>query len=76
MGPLFDRSREHLGTSDLACIRMRRIMLNAARTVGSQTTQPALGTDFACDEIGAEERLIDAGTPARVVGFAKKTSQP
>ena len=31
MGPLFDRSKEHIGPTDLAVIRMRRVMLDAAR---------------------------------------------
>lgn len=31
MGPIFDRSREHLGTADLAVIQARRILLQAAR---------------------------------------------
>lgn len=31
MGPVFDRSREHLGVSDLAVIRMRRIMMESLR---------------------------------------------
>ncbi len=76
MGPLFDRSREHLGSSDLACIRMRRIMLDAARNTGSEKIPPALNADFAYDEIRAEERLIDVGTPASTVGFAQKSSKP
>jgi len=33
MGPIVDRTREHLGTSDLAIIAMRRLMLQATRDV-------------------------------------------
>jgi phthalate 4,5-dioxygenase len=33
MGPLFDRSREHLGTSDVAVIATRRLLLDAAYAV-------------------------------------------
>jgi phthalate 4,5-dioxygenase len=33
MGPVVDRSREHLGTSDLAIIRIRRELLQAARAL-------------------------------------------
>ena len=44
MGALFDRSREHLGTSDVAVIRMRRLMLDAARRLAADGTAPfALG---------------------------------
>lgn len=31
MGPIYDRTKENLGTSDVAVIRMRRIMLDAAK---------------------------------------------
>jgi hypothetical protein len=31
MGPIYDRRKEHLGTSDLAIITARRYLLNLAR---------------------------------------------
>ena len=31
MGPIQDRTREHLGTSDVAIIRWRRLMLDSVR---------------------------------------------
>jgi hypothetical protein len=31
MGPIVDRTNEHLGTSDQAVIRFRRLMIEAAR---------------------------------------------
>ncbi|MDA8262203.1 MAG: MarR family transcriptional regulator, partial [Actinomycetota bacterium] len=33
MGPIYDRSREHLGTADRAILHMRRLMLEAARAL-------------------------------------------
>ncbi len=33
MGPVFDRTREHLGTSDTMIIQVRRILLNAAKAL-------------------------------------------
>jgi hypothetical protein len=33
MGPIYDRSKEHLGSSDLAVITMRRLLLQAAHDV-------------------------------------------
>ena len=33
MGPILDRTREHLGTADAAVIRVRRRMLEAARAL-------------------------------------------
>ncbi len=47
MGPIYDRSTEHLGSSDLAIIAMRRRMLEAARALAEpgevpyETRQPA-----------------------------------
>jgi phthalate 4,5-dioxygenase len=40
MGPIYDRTREHLGTSDVAVIRMRRIMLAAARQLEENGAEP------------------------------------
>jgi phthalate 4,5-dioxygenase oxygenase subunit len=34
-GPLYDRRKEHLGSSDIAVIRMRRLLLDSARQVES-----------------------------------------
>ena len=31
MGPIYDRTREHLGTTDSLIIRARRRMINAAQ---------------------------------------------
>ncbi len=42
MGPIADRSRERLGVSDVAIVHFRRIMVEAARTVGAGG--PAIGT--------------------------------
>ncbi|WP_216893146.1 Rieske 2Fe-2S domain-containing protein [Nocardia alni] len=63
MGPIYDRTREHLGTSDLAIIRMRRLMLDAARR--HERGEPPLGQDkeFDYGEIRAGERLLDIGEP-------------
>ena len=34
VGPIFDRTKEHLGTSDAVIIQMRRVMLRAVRELG------------------------------------------
>jgi len=41
MGPIYDRSNEHLGTSDLAIIRVRRRLMQAARDLLEEKTPPA-----------------------------------
>jgi hypothetical protein len=33
MGPIYDRSQEHLGSADTAIIQMRRLLLDAVRDV-------------------------------------------
>jgi len=40
MGPIYDRSHEHLGTTDQLIIRTRRRMINAARALREQGTVP------------------------------------
>jgi phthalate 4,5-dioxygenase len=43
MGPIYDRSQEHLGTSDMMVIQVRRKLLAAARAVANGA--PAPGVD-------------------------------
>ncbi len=40
MGAVYDRSREHLGTSDAMIIRTRRRLINAARAFADEGTTP------------------------------------
>jgi phenylpropionate dioxygenase-like ring-hydroxylating dioxygenase large terminal subunit len=40
MGPIYDRSHEHLGTTDTLIIRMRRRMIQAARALREQGITP------------------------------------
>jgi hypothetical protein len=40
MGPIYDRSSEHLGTTDALIIRMRRRMIDAARALQDHGTIP------------------------------------
>ena len=40
MGPIFDRGSEHLGASDVAVIRMRRIMLEGVRRFMNEGAPP------------------------------------
>jgi phenylpropionate dioxygenase-like ring-hydroxylating dioxygenase large terminal subunit len=45
MGPIYDRSNEHLGTSDAMVIRTRRRVINAARALrDSAATPPGVDT--------------------------------
>jgi nitrite reductase/ring-hydroxylating ferredoxin subunit len=40
MGPIYDRTQEHLGTSDAMVIRTRRRVINAARALRDSATTP------------------------------------
>jgi phenylpropionate dioxygenase-like ring-hydroxylating dioxygenase large terminal subunit len=40
MGPIYDRSREHLGSSDAMIIRVRRRLLNAVKAFGETGVTP------------------------------------
>jgi phthalate 4,5-dioxygenase oxygenase subunit len=59
MGAIYDRSKEHLGTSDVAVIRMRRLMIDGARALAEKGTTPmGLGSDVHLEDLLAEEKMI------------------
>ena len=68
MGPVVDRSQEHLGQSDVAVIRMRRRMLEAVRAF--QADKPLIGQDPSIPyaHIGSEQRLVPIDQPWQSVG--------
>ena len=68
MGPIVDRTREHLGTSDIAIIRMRRRMLEAVTRF--QRGEPLIGHDPAIplDRLRSEQRVIPIEQPWQSVG--------
>jgi phthalate 4,5-dioxygenase oxygenase subunit len=63
MGKIYDRSREHLGVSDIAVIRMRRIMLDSVKQF-TETGAPPVGLaePVAYETLHAEERMIPKGS--------------
>ncbi|AEA26088.1 Phthalate 4,5-dioxygenase [Pseudonocardia dioxanivorans CB1190] len=70
MGPIYDRSQEHLGTSDRAVIRMRRILIGAAKALAENgTPPPALaedGHDFRT--FRSAEKILEPGEDWRILG--------
>src|ERR1700733_13517363 len=68
MGRVVDRSREHLGTSDVAVIRMRRRMLETVRRL--RAGEPLVGQDapIAYERLASEQRLIPIDQPWQTVG--------
>lgn len=57
-GPILDRSREHLSTSDLAIITMRRLLLDATRNVQEGVAVPGLEGPIPYDRILSETFLM------------------
>ena len=70
MGALLDRTREHLGTSDRAVIRMRQMLVRAARDLAQGVEPPALGEGDYVRIYGAE-RILAPSQDWRVLGTEK-----
>ena len=68
MGPIYDRSKEHLGTTDVAVIHMRRELITLARQL-QQGIEPAILSDpgrfraVPMDLVTSEESLEDIWDP-------------
>jgi len=77
MGPIYDRTKEHVGTSDVAVIRMRHLMIDAARRFANGEAPLGLTDPVPYDKLRAEERIIPIDTPWQVVGaFAGERTEP
>jgi phthalate 4,5-dioxygenase oxygenase subunit len=64
MGPIYDRRKEHLGVSDMAVVRMRRLMLQSVRDFAESGKTP-LGLQRALNykKLRAEEAIVPLDTP-------------
>ncbi|MBO0804577.1 MAG: Rieske 2Fe-2S domain-containing protein [Nocardiopsaceae bacterium] len=66
-GPVYDRTREHLGSTDVAVIRMHRLLLRAAKALREAGTEPpAVRGDFR--SIRGAEKILEPGEDWRVLG--------
>jgi phthalate 4,5-dioxygenase len=68
MGPIYDRSQEHLGSTDASIIRMRNILLSAARGLPEGQTPPGLAGDGDFRDIHGAEKILEAGEDWRLLG--------
>jgi phenylpropionate dioxygenase-like ring-hydroxylating dioxygenase large terminal subunit len=68
MGPIYDRTQEHLGTTDKAVIRMRRILIEAAKGLAEGKEPPALDASLPYHEVRSGEKILAAGEDWRIVG--------
>jgi hypothetical protein len=57
MGPIYDRTKEHLGTTDRAVIRMHELLLNAAKGLAEGKEPPALSGNFR--SIRSAEKILE-----------------
>jgi phthalate 4,5-dioxygenase len=76
MGVLCDRSREHLGTSDVAVIRMRRLMLDNVRSLAEGGTPLGLSRPLSYRTMRGNEALIGAGEPWQTACDGTATELP
>lgn len=58
MGPIVDRTREHLGRTDVAVAAARRILLQATLAVRRGEAPPGV---LGCEALRATERIVDSG---------------
>jgi hypothetical protein len=66
-GPVYDRTREHLGSTDVALIRMHRQLLRAAKGLAEHGEEPpARAGDFRA--IRGAEKILAEGEDWRVLG--------
>ncbi|HEU0168634.1 MAG TPA: phthalate 4,5-dioxygenase, partial [Chloroflexota bacterium] len=72
MGRIYDRSQERLGTTDVPIIRMRRLLIDAAKGLAQGQLPPALagapGRDFR--NIRSVEKILEPGEDWQVLGTA------
>ena len=67
-GPIYDRSREHLGSTDVAVIRMHRQLLRAAKGLAQGQQPPALGGSGDFRRIRGAEKVLAEGEDWRPLG--------
>jgi phthalate 4,5-dioxygenase oxygenase subunit len=68
MGPISDRTKEHLGQSDAAIIRMRRRILGALSAFLAGEDPPGLDPSIAYRLLRSEEKVVPIDTPWQAVG--------
>jgi len=67
-GPIYDRTREHLGSTDVAVIRLHRLLLRAAKGLAEGSEPPALGGSGDFRTIRGAEKVLADGEDWRVLG--------
>jgi hypothetical protein len=68
MGTIYDRTAEHLGTSDRAIIRMRRMLIDAANNLAKGIEPPAVDPELNYNEFRSAEKILAPGEDWRKLG--------
>jgi phthalate 4,5-dioxygenase len=68
MGPIYDRTQEKLGSTDLAITRMRHILLRAAKNLAAGQEPPAVSGDLDYGSIRGAEKILEPGEDWRSLG--------
>ena len=68
MGDIFDRTGEHLGTTDKAVIRMRRMLIQLAKDLENGIEPPATGASEGYRSVRSAEKILAAGEDWRYLG--------
>jgi hypothetical protein len=68
MGTIYDRSAEHLGTSDKAIIRMRELLLRAAKDLEQGIEPPSAAANYPYHTIRSAEKILAPGEDWRLLG--------
>ena len=72
MGPIVDRSREHLGASDVGIIRVRQKLLDAARRLASEGTDPPGSGDPDAYRLHGCQLVLPRGADWRACSLAEQ----
>ena len=70
MGAIYDRTHEHLGRTDAAVIRMRRMLLKAAKDLEAGIEPPALDATMPYEVIRSAEKVLAPDEDWRTLGTA------
>jgi hypothetical protein len=68
MGAIYDRTQEHLGSTDKAITRMRHILLSAAKGLAQGKEPPATGAGLDFRNIRGAEKILEPGEDWRLLG--------
>jgi hypothetical protein len=61
MGPIYNRTQEHLGTTDKAIIRMRELLIQSAKDLENGIEPPGLDPDYPYHLIRSAEKILLPG---------------